>query len=203
MAIAAPCNCRLILFEEDYLQCIQWSENWKSQIFFKRMNPHTNSDMQGHRFSMQIFSGPVLPTLRFFVWLWMSSCGRPKIFQRSCLWKNEDIVDDDNDTNFALSDHLATLETPFPFITPNDFELSTWCCTTTGKQGLNWQWWLFYATHKPGCCLSLLKILQFQQEFHLVFSTRLRGLLEIFTDACTLCLEEERKKGVFYLRIEH
>ena len=133
MAIAAPCNCRLILFEGDYLQCIQWSENWKSQIFFKRMNPHTNSDMQGHRFSMQIFSGPVLPTLRFFVWLWMSSCGRPKIFQRSCLWKNEDIVDDDNDTNFALSDHLATLETPFPFITPNDFELSTWCCTTTGK----------------------------------------------------------------------
>ena len=78
VAIAAPCNCRLILFEEDYLQCIQWSENWKSQIFFKRMNPHTNSDMQGHRFSMQIFSGPVLPTLRFFVWLWMSSCGRPK-----------------------------------------------------------------------------------------------------------------------------
>ena len=73
VAIAAPCNCRLILFEEDYLQCIQWSENWKSQIFFKRMNPHTNSDMQGHRFSMQIFSGPVLPTLRFFVWLWMSS----------------------------------------------------------------------------------------------------------------------------------
>ena len=141
---------------------------------------------------------------RFFDYEWVAVVQKFSHSSIHASLENEDIVDD-NDMNVCKSLPWAIIIWPcllgiLPFITPNDSELST-CCTTTARVELAMMTFLC----NEGC-LSLLKILslQFQQEFHLVFSTRLRGCFNCcccFTDACTLYVlkrgRRRRRRGSF------